>query len=234
MLSYSLPAHVHFCQQDDVFIFLDLRADEYSALDPTESRAFARFLQEQAQAPEAVHLDGEIEHVLQLLIEKELIVVGNIVERPVRPTAWPLPTAVLLDDSKTALAGDAIPFRYHWHFWMACLSAHHKLRSVPIERVVELVRARKAAAKKEVTDVTLIRQAVAFFHRMRVYFPREYLCLFDAFALVEFLARLSIYPNWVYGISSSGWAAHCWVEQHSVLYNEIAETAQDYVPILVV
>jgi hypothetical protein len=104
-----------------------------------------------------------------------------------------------------------------------------------LQTIVGRVERRKNAPMQRVirgdAEVHLL---VAVFRKLRRLFPANYLCLYDSLVLVEFLARYDIFPAWVFGVRLEPWAAHCWVQQGTVVFNEGIEEADDYVPIMVI
>jgi hypothetical protein len=59
-------------------------------------------------------------------------------------------------------------------------------------------------------------------------------CLYDSLALLEFLARYRIYPDWVFGVQTRPFAAHCWVQQGDIVFNDTVEHVTGYSPIMIV
>lgn len=118
-------------------------------------------------------------------------------------------------------------------FASASLRASRLLKTRPIGEVVGAVRARKARGDKAVRIDDLRRQ-VLIFRRLRPLYPRPYLCLFDALALVEFLARRGHFPTWVFGVQLEPFGAHCWVQIDDRVLNEETEYAREFTPIMAV
>ncbi|RYG35012.1 MAG: lasso peptide biosynthesis B2 protein [Burkholderiales bacterium] len=57
-------------------------------------------------------------------------------------------------------------------------------------------------------------------------------CLYDALALVEFLALRKLYATWVFAVQAQPFGAHCWVQTGEHLLNEATEYAQEFTPIM--
>jgi hypothetical protein len=97
------------------------------------------------------------------------------------------------------------------------------------------VERRKAAAQCNGIDrYPLVGKYTAAFHALRQYYPREYLCLFDSLALVEFLARYDVFPHWVFAVKMEPFGAHCWVQDGSVVLNDTVEYVREFTPIMVI
>jgi len=72
------------------------------------------------------------------------------------------------------------------------------------------------------------------FNEFRAAFPRNYLCLYDSLALMLYLAYFSVFPNWVFGVRSNPFMAHCWVQYGRTVLNGTDEEARSYTPIMIV
>ena len=59
-------------------------------------------------------------------------------------------------------------------------------------------------------------------------------CLHDSLALLEFLARHGIFPDWVFGVRARPFVAHCWVQYEDMVFNDTVEHVTGYIPIMVV
>jgi hypothetical protein len=119
-----------------------------------------------------------------------------------------------------------------YNFVKASIDAFASLRWKPLERTVGEVRQRKARRENARSRASDDTNLVEIFDHLRPYFPRDYLCLFDSLALVNFLARYGRFPQWVFGVRSDPFSAHCWVQQDSCVLNDSMEHVQTYVPIM--
>ena len=119
-------------------------------------------------------------------------------------------------------------------FFIAARKASHRLKTEHIRDLVRDVRSRKAVAQRAPTDVEVMRRHTAIFARLRPWYPRRYVCLYDALALVEFLARRRIFPTWVFGVQAQPFGAHCWIQSGEFLLNETTEYAGQFTPIMAV
>ena len=153
--------------------------------------------------------------------------------------AWP--TAVRPSESELLTGLDAVQVpigaRAIIEFVRASLFARFALRFWPFERVIGRVRRRKAAraATSPPLDVARARELVDTFARLRVFlFSHRDKCLQDSLALLEFLARYDIFPNWVFAVRARPFVAHCWVQHEDLVFNDTAEHVGSYTPIMVV
>jgi len=81
-------------------------------------------------------------------------------------------------------------------------------------------------------DFDRARSLVRVFARLRWYYPRPYLCLFDSLALLHFLARFDLFPDWVFGVSADPFEAHCSVQLGDVVLNDTVERVSALIPIM--
>jgi hypothetical protein len=123
-----------------------------------------------------------------------------------------------------------------WHFLGATLSATALLKMRPLKSTIARVISRKARhslhEQLPITDRCV--ELVNAFRRLRPMFPRGHLCLFDSLALVEFLARYDIFPDWVFGIQLSPFSAHCWIQRGTTVLNDSVGKVQHYIPMMAV
>lgn len=232
----SLADAVSVCIVDRHAVFLDLGRDEYSAvtlhsaldLDESPSPAVENFLQQQL-AQHRAHLEeaGLISHKHtggSRLAEFLSIpsVRGHILGRDdSRSFGYPRQRA----DQVKLGALDAV------QFFLACWKASRLLKTCHISSIADRVRSRKRRVSGRVNEDELRRQLLVF-RRLRPWYPRSYLCLWEALALVEFLARRRLFPDWIFGVQVEPFGAHCWLQADDKALNEDTEYALQFTPIL--
>lgn len=124
-----------------------------------------------------------------------------------------------------------------WRFGRSCLRARTSLKLRPIQSIVEAVRDRKArhAHASPQADPVRLRTLVGAFVRLRpLFYTLRAACLLDSLTLVHFLAAEGIHPDWVFGVKTEPFDAHCWVQQGEAVLNDAPDRVQQYSPILVV
>jgi hypothetical protein len=122
-------------------------------------------------------------------------------------------------------------------FFTASAFAKFILRTWPFERVIRRVKLRKESLGRKASplDAEQARKLVEAFLRYRVFlFSSKDECLYDSLALLEFLARYGIYPDWVFGVQTRPFAAHCWVQHGEIVFNDTVEHVTGYTPIMVI
>lgn len=115
----------------------------------------------------------------------------------------------------------------------AWLKARIAFSRLPMLRLVERVQERKARALHQSWDAQTARDLVREFLWLRsLYYSARDACLFDSLVLLELLAQQEMFPTWVFGIKLAPFSAHCWIQDHDVVWNDTPERAGTYTPIL--
>jgi hypothetical protein len=95
-------------------------------------------------------------------------------------------------------------------------------------------RAERARTRVGFSETELPALVTAFATLRPFFFAAKDACLFDALSLSEFLAGYGLFPNWVFGVQSRPFAAHCWLQLDGVVLNDTIDHVQRYTPIMVV
>lgn len=230
MSGYFLPPHVHFCQRGDAFVFLDLKQDDYTLVNGAAATALQAVSSQQAGTSSLPEHD--LKDALNELLKGGLLTTeGN--GRAIAPTHID-PAVDNLVDRETVLEATVSPWQLV-NCLAACIKAKLDLRWRSIEATVMSVAQRKAMhASDRPFDTERARTLTAAFLKARGLFPANYLCLFDSLALLHFLAKFGVYPTWVFAVRLEPWAAHCWVQHQHYTFNEEAEQAVTYTPVMVI
>ena len=235
--AYRLSKHAYVCLADDRLVFSDIRDDMYRCLDKKNTQAALRLF------PDFQGLDKppisetpattaeETELVVRELSENGLLAEGGAAGKTFAPVRVSVPTSSILSDNPAPIPR---PHVGHWaSFLQASLKASGKLRLQSLRRTIQSVENRKrrrSDASSQDSDV--LRELVAIFHHLRPYYVRRYLCRFDSLALVEFLAHYDQFPQWVFGVRSEPFGAHCWVQHEDCLLNESIDYVSHFTPIM--
>ena len=238
MATYFLANHVYICATPDGAVLLDLRKDEYIGMGRSETDALAEIIPAwptfQAGPSSSDHPRLDPSEVATELLSRNILTTSSSSgkrpeltlcaspEQAVRPPLWEVAPYAIMDVGRAACA---------------IAVARLTLRTIRLERIVERARARKTAGiqRTPVPNGEIIRNAVTKFINLRpfLYTAREF-CLFDSLAMLMFLHRFGIYPDWIFGVTTSPFAAHCWLQHGSLVLNSSVEEARTFVPILVV
>jgi hypothetical protein len=125
-----------------------------------------------------------------------------------------------------------------WRFGRSCAQAQLSLKLRPIQSIVEAVRDRKArrvARGCRQADPVRLRALMTAFTRLRpLFYTLRGACLLDSLTLLHFLNPEGIHPEWVFGVKTEPFDAHCWVQYGEVVLNDAPDRVRQYAPILVV
>lgn len=243
---YQLSDDVYFCVSDMRIVFLDLRRNKYFCLSRHNSVVANRLLA-QVTKPDpkpdteltygntlTVSRDDDdgMNALARALFEGGLLTQGQhrISKNVANPVTAPLDS--ILKQPQPHWTVRTLPIASFFH---AAVVASWKLRWYSLQQTVESVRNRQNGR----TPVQQSRhhelyRLVAAFHHLRPYYGRKYLCLYDSLALLEFLARHRLFPQWVFGVTAEPFSAHCWVQDKSCVLNDSVECVRGYTPIMVV
>lgn len=237
-----LRSDVHLCVTEGYGVALDLANDKYSAIifPPDAARSAPSSADAGRLPPEA--LAAKFDAQREALMEGGLLTTDPALGRPIAVTDGPHFDAHIfgLDDQRAfGLAGEAaaglkISARDVAEFFFASWKASTDLKTRHISRVVADVKRRKGRASARTIDLDELRRLTAIFRRLRPWYPRKYLCLYDSLALIEFLALRRLYPVWVFAVQAQPFGAHCWVQSDQLLLNEGTEYAGQFTPIMAV
>jgi hypothetical protein len=240
MREYLLSPHVYLCITDDHAVLLDLQRDKYVGVGRAQMNALAaRILgwptsgvgAEGTPAPR----DESADAMLAKMLAAGMLTTDPAIGKEANPLAMEQVERSLLHadlevQPVIALADVA-------RFVRAAAVSGLSLRWRPIESVVARVRQRKArhAAARGAADHDVARDLVgAFVHLRPLLFGAQDACLFDSLAIVELLARRGIFPTWVFGVQTAPFAAHCWVQDGPVVFNDTPERVRRFTPILAI
>ncbi|MBP7703741.1 MAG: lasso peptide biosynthesis B2 protein [Caulobacter sp.] len=81
-------------------------------------------------------------------------------------------------------------------------------------------------------DQALLRQAMIF-ERLLPWAPRQEACLYRSFMLLQFLGELGRDANWVFGVRTRPFEAHCWIQAGGVVLDDSVDHVASFAPILV-
>lgn len=229
MTEYFLPPHVHFCRRGDDYVFLDLKQDDYILVNGKGAAA----LNALSLAGQANAVRVESNDALQELLQGGLLITDRNKGRDLRATRATLAMESLIDP--VAAPRTQLTLLHVYRFIAACTTAAIRLRRNQLDETVRAVELRKGRrSARQPFDMNRARDLTAAFHTLRALFPRNYLCLYDSLALLEFLARYGIFPTWIFGVRLEPWAAHCWVQEEQFVFNEGVEEAAAYTPIMAI
>jgi Transglutaminase-like superfamily len=239
MARYALAEHVFVCVNGEHLVLLDLKEDRYWALEASQTAGLGPLVvgwpvKATDSADDADSPSPETMAAIEMLLGRGLLVDGIPPGKDATPVSAPVPKRELVSEAEAA-PGSRVG---SWlTFFTASAFAKLALRTWPFERVVLRVKRRKGlkGPQSGPLDAERARKLVEAFARYRVFlFSSKDECLYDSLALIEFLARYGIYPDWVFGVQTRPFAAHCWVQHGDIVFNDTVEHVTGYTPIMVV
>ena len=229
MTEYFLPPHVHFCSRGDDFVFLDLQQDDYILVNGKAAAA----LHTLSLAAGAGETKPEFADALRELLQGGLLTTDRSKGKDLHATTATLAMEPLLDPENAPRI--RLSPLHIYRFIAASTTAAIRMHRIQLDKTVRAVKLRKAHhTSRQGFDMDRARDLTAIFQTLRALFPRNYLCLYDSLALLEFLARYRVFPTWVFGVRLEPWAAHCWVQEGQFVFNEGVEEAAAYTPIMTI
>jgi hypothetical protein len=230
-----LQSHVFLCRAKRHWVILDANRDKYLCVDRQRFEALGRSLQgwdepAAAGARGAAEPTEDVAALARDLLRRDILSESAVQAKDARPTGYPLPTEAVDPDlpSRHSAWAHAVAF------FASSARASRELSQQRFQLTVESVRARKSgnAHRAGRFDFERARSLVALFERLRLFYPRSYLCLFDSLALIHFLARFQLYPDWVFGVNADPFEAHCWVQADNVVLNDTLGRVSSFTPIM--
>lgn len=87
---------------------------------------------------------------------------------------------------------------------------------------------------RQLRDKRLLPSLVENFLHCRPLYPKDYACMFEALALLRYLAQRGHWASWVFGVRGAPFAAHCWLERDGVVLNDEPDAVAPYARIMAV
>ena len=212
-MRFSLAPDVYAARLVDDLVFLTITADTYFCLIDG-----ARHL---ALGPEGV-VDAEPDPA------RDLIAAGLILEGPPNPrTSLPPPIAVELPiaSARPGMACVATAVRFN-------LYAARAVKALSMKQLVDLA-ATEARAPLPAPGPSLLRASQRF-QRLAPWLPREGVCLMRSLQQKLFLAAQGFRVNWVFGVRTWPFEAHCWLQAGEVVLDDTVEHAGGFTPLFAV
>lgn len=205
---------LHIARLDDDLVVLDLEQDAYFCL-PGVGREVSRTSSGDWRPSGA--------DIATSLVNSGLFLRGAIIEAP---TCAPLPvrtTRGMVHASK-ASPTDLLRLLAIWG---------REARRIHGRPIAKLVRQSKRL-KRGSADEAAVLHAVHLFERWSPLLPFQGLCLYRAYLLRAFLAAQGHGVDWVFGVRTWPFNAHCWLQLGDLLLDDDLDRVRLYTPILTV
>lgn len=216
-MGWKLAPGVGFCHAGDDLIFLDVRRDRYIELRGERRAAFERFCVREPNDSEA--MEGLIDTGLFVRSETATAIAAIEVDVPTSDlAAAPIPRNRLASIGAAGLS-------LYW--------ARKALLPGRLAATLDGLAAAKMARAGAPKDIGLAALASTYGEARR-WVPIPPRCLVDSLALYRLSLRNGFAPTLVFGVRSNPFAAHCWLQSHSVVLTGTAEEAHNYRPVLAI
>jgi hypothetical protein len=235
---YFLAKNIFVCANNARVVVLDLNCERYMTLHERAAGLLSPYV---VDWPIPAHADSrgsestqEAHKLLSQLASKGLLTTDPPPNRSAAQAAIPSPTETLFDS--IYLLQPAIRAHHVATFLLCAYRARLALRYAGMKKVIERVAQRKLHASQAATfpDNERTLMLAAIFNRLRpLALDGRDGCLLHSFALLEFLAHYGLFVQWVFGVRAVPFTAHCWLQQGSVLINDLPQRAGYLTPILV-
>jgi hypothetical protein len=232
---------VHVCAIDDNAILLDLRRDKYFAVPGRAALALAFAVPgwPMATASELERLpppsEIEVRRTVQFYLNCGVLTVNESEGKSAKPVHYPPPRDLVplgfdLDATRSISWHDARNFVY------ATTLAAYRLRTLSLHAVVRKVAACKGRTiNPKPFDDRLAAELSCTYRRLQAFaFTGRNRCLLQSFSFATFLSFYGLFPDWVFGVQTRPFAAHCWLQQDHYLLNETPDGVKRFTPIFAV
>lgn len=254
MVAYRLAPRVRVCATDDGAVLLDVEDDKYLGLDPNQACALSLVVEAWPSGgglgePPGVTTSGERPRIdescalelARVLCERGLLVpvtapcAQELAALP--PSRLPAPEVELIPWCE--MSPVHIGVRHVFRFVQSVLSAALMLKFMPFAEIVARARRRRDSCADDrhshAFDVEAARRLLSAYSHMRPFlYGQKGRCLLDSLALLEFLARDGLYPEWVVGVRGHPFGSHSWLQHQAFILNGTPAYARAYTPILIV
>jgi len=208
MVRLWCPSNIHLASLDEDIVVLDVAADRYSCL-------------LEAQTQVTVEAGGAIS-VRDEAVAETLLDTGLASRSPCRPARSPIaPARREVVPCPTPPRSDV--FRAAVVLLTATLAFRRKSFS-------ELLRPPSRPALKA-ADIATLERLLGAARTARPWIPNEGQCLQRAYLLRAFLARRGVATDWIFGVRTWPFSAHCWLQIGDLVVGDRLDRVQRYAPI---
>lgn len=223
--TYFLSPHVFCCHTPRYSIFLDLNRDLYLSV-PREQLASAIQIHDTPQL--RLPRPAEAHNIVDQLARENILTTDPRAGKPIFPSTQayhPIP-------SRSQPRPTRISILHIIAFLHAMISTSLSLRYRRLDKIISKLQSHRERLQNQCGDVSRISELLYVFARLRPFYPRHSVCLYDSIALLTFLAAFRIRSTLIIGVTADPFAAHCWIQHGDLALNETPEEASRYTPIL--
>ncbi len=206
-----LAQDVHLAWRGNDVVVLKVASDAYSCL-----VGGAEILRPVDHAPDAVAAHPDY--------QAELLATGLIApDRPATRRRRAPPPVRALQPEPHAPFGSAVQTA------VLILAAGRRFEVSPLDRLI-----RSEPLRRDQPASSRVAEVIAAFYSTLPWVPSPGQCLKRSFALRRLLAREGIVADWVFGVRTWPFLAHCWLQIDDVLLADDLDRVRGFSPILTV
>lgn len=231
-------AHVHLCAAGENVILLDLRQDKYLAVPRHAARALAVAVPgwpmpvtelERWQPPS----EQEVRRVVRCYLDAGVLTAIESEGKSAAPIPY-MPPRDLVPLGFERDATTALSWKDAMNFIGAATRAAYRLRTTSLLAIAGGMAARKATARRcEAFDSQLAAELACTYRRLQTFaFTGRDRCLLQSLSFANFLSCYGLFPDWVFGVQTRPFAAHCWLQHGHYLLNETPDGVKRFIPIV--
>ena len=224
-MAWGLRDDIRFCVIGSRVVFMDMSSERYFGLPASLDYAFQKLLD---PAP----LSASEEMALRPLIDRGLLVPDGRGAQPTKPICAPDAALDLIHSLPERASPSAVALALWSETVIVFASRRLSLRA--IEAKLHKWRGRRADGcdQQDAMPQSYLELAAAFERTALLFHPADR-CLTKALAFVLACRSRGLYPSLVFGVRTSPFAAHCWVQHETLILNDELERVRIFTPILV-
>jgi Transglutaminase-like superfamily len=223
---FSLAGSVSVTRAGQNIIFLDTSADRYFGLNAVQS---AWYEQLGALTPLEI-ADGNAAKLANRLMNMKLIEAQGDGRSLATMTRHNPRLVSAFQGSRGEGAAAGLAFFLRLPVIVAACWRRHKFSS--FSNTLAAARRWKEACGANVDLPRALRLSLAFEAAAPIFFSTRDACRFRSLILLRVLADHGIQTDWVFGVRTSPFSAHCWLECGDLLLNDHTENVRQFSPIL--
>lgn len=245
MTKLLTASHVFICRRSGGVVVLDMSTGKYMGLGPAATTELAAWVHgwPEDEIADQVGADGSTNvppggtppPIVNRLVALGLLTNNSQIGKYATPVRVELASK---DLSVEAWAPrERIQFHDLWNLCLAATLSTVMLRCFSIYRIVQHIERRKSTHRgsEHMADDQATRRLVGTYLRLRpLVFTARDACLFDALTMLNFLSRYGQHPKWIFGVRTSPFAAHCWVQHNDFVLNDDPDHIRRFTPIFAV
>ena len=224
---YYLPDHIYFCNVDGATIFLDVAQDRYSSLGIEQTKWFSKAVAENC----ATKAPQDKSHLLaKRLTDKGLLQLDAGRGKPVIPFQRERPSTSIFEYPETFdVKGRTNTLPY---FVYSMCAAWLLERGKTFQETVEIVRSWNTRNSRGEPSRSTVLSLTSGFHSVAPLLLTSFeQCRFRSIVLTRFLSLYGVHTRWVFGVRTSPFKAHCWIEYDGIVLTDYIDITRSYQPI---